>query len=77
MKFSELRIKNFRSIGEATIKLDGQGLTLVEGRNLLKTQALETNGTGKSSMFSALFYVLYGTLPNGDGADKVIYNTVG
>lgn len=77
MKFSELRIKNFRSIGEATVKLDGQGLTLVEGRNLLKTQALETNGTGKSSMFSALFYVIYGTLPNGDGADKVINNTVG
>lgn len=77
MKFKQIKIKNFKSIGEATIDLDNRGLILVDGINKLPTASLDKNGTGKSTWSSAIFYAIYGELPNGDKADMVINNNVG
>lgn len=65
------------SIGSATIDLDNRGLVLIDGRNMTPAAAIDTNGTGKSSMLSAIFYALYGEMPNGDKADAVINKQVG
>ena len=77
MKFKQVRIKNFRSIGEATLDLDNRGLVLVEGINKLPSATIDKNGSGKSSSLSAIFYALYGELPNGDKADTVVNTKVG
>lgn len=77
MKFKQVRIKNFKSIGEATIDLDGRGLVLIEGINQLPSATIDKNGAGKSSALSSIFYALYGELPNGDKADAVVNSKVG
>lgn len=77
MKFKQVRIKNFKSIGEATIDLDKRGLVLIEGINQLPSAAIDKNGAGKSSALSSIFYALYGELPNGDKADAVVNAKVG
>lgn len=77
MKFKKVDIKNFMSIGEATLDLDKRGLVLIDGKNLTPATTIDTNGTGKSSMLSSIFYALYGEMPNGDKADSVINSKVG
>ena len=77
MKFKKVIIKNFMSIGDATIDLDNRGLVLIDGKNMTPASAIDTNGTGKSSMLSAIFYAIYGEMPNGDKADSVINKKVG
>lgn len=77
MKFKKVTIQNFMSIGNATIDLDNRGLVLIDGKNMTPASAIDTNGTGKSSMLSAIFYALYGEMPNGDKADSVINKKVG
>lgn len=77
MKFKDVKITNFKSIGNAHINLDNRGLILVDGKNLLPSATIDANGAGKSSALSSVFYAIYGELPNGDKADSVINNKVG
>ena len=62
--FKSLKITNFQSIGDAYIQLEDSGTVLVEGINNYEDN-VKSNGSGKSSLFSALFWCLYGKTPDG------------
>lgn len=64
IEFKELKIRNFKSIGEADIDLQSQGIVKVLGVNEYEDNAA-SNGSGKSSIFMALFWALYGRDPKG------------
>lgn len=71
-------IDNILSIGHIEMKVEKQGIVLVEGRNMTDA-SLAVNGSGKSSMLGSIFYALYGHFPskNGAKADAVINRKVG
>lgn len=63
MKIKEIEAKNFRSYSHLKVNLDNyHGLTLLSANN----------GSGKSSIYFALLYALYGKCPDGTKADEVI-----
>ena len=72
--FKELSLRNFLSFGNVKQKIDltKPEFRIITGKNLDKSNAdADKNGIGKSSIFQALFYCLYGrsignkiTLPN-------------
>lgn len=71
MKILSMDIENFLGIGRASVSLDRGGLTLVEGINNDSTTA-RSNGAGKSTMFDALYWGLYGLTRHGSKADEVV-----
>lgn len=71
MKFKNLDIKNFLTIGEATLNLEDRGLLLIQGENLDDSSAM-SNGAGKSSIVDALCWVIYGTTARGTSSDAVV-----
>ena len=77
MKLKKIAIKNFLSIQDATIDLDNRGIVLIDGINNTPATAIDTNGTGKSSMLSAIYYAIYGESPNGEKADALINRNAG
>lgn len=75
MKFLQLNIKNFLTIGVAApVKLDGKGLVLIQGVNQDDTSAT-SNGVGKSSIPDALCWALYGVTARDETGDAVVNNT--
>jgi len=62
--FDELKIENFQSIGNIELSISKRGIVLVQGRNEYEQNA-SSNGSGKTSMFSALFWALYGKTSEG------------
>ena len=64
ISFNSLYIRSFQSIGCATILLDSRGVVKVEGINDYE-EAVNSNGAGKSSIFSSLFWCFYGKTPSG------------
>lgn len=77
MKFKRIEAVNFLSFQSLSLDLENQGLILINGDNQTETNAIENNGSGKSSMISAIFYSIYGELPNGEKADAVINRQAG
>ena len=72
IKLTKITIKNFLSIGaEQALKLDNLGLVLLTGDNQ-DTSALESNGSGKSSMLESIVYALYGQTSTGIKGDTLI-----
>lgn len=71
MKFNNLHIEGFLSIGRADVCLHDRGLVLIEGKNLDDTSA-KSNGAGKSSLVDALCWCLYGKTARGLSTDDVI-----
>ena len=59
--FQHLSIRHFRSWKELELPLDNQGVVCIEG----------DTGAGKSSIFAALFWCLYGRTPEDIKADEV------
>lgn len=75
MKFLQLHIKNFLTIGNAApIHLDGKGLVLIQGVNEDDTSAT-SNGVGKSSIPDALCWALYGVTARDVSGDSVVNKT--
>lgn len=62
IRFKRLKIKNFRSISELEIEFPEQGLVLIKG----------PNGSGKTSIFNALFTCLYNRQVNGRPASNAV-----
>lgn len=62
--FKNVRIENFKSIADANIALNEQGIVKVLGINDYESNA-SSNGAGKSSIFMAIFWALYGRDPKG------------
>ena len=62
--FKEVKIADFLSIGDATVKLDYSGVTLITGVN--NNDALSvSNGAGKSSIIEAILWCLTGVTSRG------------
>jgi DNA repair exonuclease SbcCD ATPase subunit len=63
----KIELTNFGSWKHAVLSLEKRGAVLIQGRT----------GSGKSTLFKALFWVLYGALPDGGQADEVVNDHVG
>lgn len=74
MDFNRLSIKNFLTVGEAQLDLNGRGLLLIQGENEDDTSA-KSNGAGKSSLVDALCWCLYGETARGVTGDAVVNDT--
>lgn len=75
MKILTLEISNFLAIGNSgVLRLDGQGLVLLQGVNLDDTSAA-SNGVGKSSIPDALSWVNFGETARGVSGDDVVNET--
>lgn len=73
----DVRVESFaRFVNPFRLTLDGRGLLLVEGENL-DHHAFDSNGAGKSMLFEAITWALYGKLARyGDariGGEEVCY----
>ena len=68
-KLQQVTIKDFLSIGEITYTVEN-GFTLVLGAN----DIFNSNGSGKSSLFEAIYWCLFGKTTKGLTADDVIRN---
>lgn len=60
INFNKIIIKNFLSIGYAELDLNNLGYVLVQGRNLNIDDNATSNGSGKSSIFESISWVLTG-----------------
>lgn len=75
MKITKLNIHNFLAIGNSPeLSLDDRGLVLIQGKNEDDSSA-NSNGVGKSSIFDALCWALYGTTARGLTGDAVVNRT--
>ena len=67
---SKLTVNNFMSIGSISLNIR-DGIFLVEGKNR-DEEGVSSNGTGKSSLFEAITWCLYGNTVRGVAADQVV-----
>jgi len=74
--FKNVEIQNFQSIGNAYIDIEKQGIILVKGENTYENNAT-SNGSGKSSIFESIMWVLYGKTSNGISDVTNRYSTGG
>ena len=73
MVLNRLSIQNFLSIKSIDLELSNQGLVLIKGKNL-DNDAIDNNGSGKSSIVESLVYALYGRTIRGLKGDDVVNN---
>ncbi len=74
MKAIELRLHNFWSyLGDHVFYIDNRGLVCVMGRTP-EDPAANSNGSGKSGLFIALDWCLFGVVPTGDAVDSLIHD---
>ncbi|QIG75673.1 DNA repair exonuclease subunit 2 protein [Rhizobium phage RHph_Y2_17_1] len=76
MKFTSITIENFMAISNATFALNDRGLTLIQGVNLDDTSAM-SNGAGKSSIFDALCWALFGVTARDETGDAIVNDKAG
>ncbi|AGC36107.1 exonuclease [Rhizobium phage RHEph10] len=76
MKFTSITIENFMAISNATFALNDRGLTLIQGVNLDDTSAM-SNGAGKSSIFDALCWALFGVTARDETGDAIVNEKAG
>lgn len=74
MRPIELRIHNFWSyLGDHVFQLDERGLVCVMGQ-MPEDPAANSNGSGKSGLFIALDWCLFGVVPTQDVVDSLIHD---
>lgn len=75
LKFTNLVIEGFQSIGSAKLDLSGQGVVIVKGINSYENYA-NSNGSGKSSIFESICWAIYGKTSSGitDPANRYTSN---
>lgn len=71
ISFGKLQVRDFGPLGKVEIELRGQGLVLIKGDNC-DTTAADSNGSGKSHIFKAIAWALYGDSLDGEKTDEVI-----
>ncbi len=71
-----LRIRNFKRYRDQGFDFSGHRLTLIVGDNRDSGSA-GSNGAGKTGLFSALCWLLYGVTEKGERADDVVNEEVG
>jgi len=75
--FKKIKLHHFMSFADAEIELCDRGFCLVKGINLDPSDAAKSNGSGKSSIWNAISYVLTGeTLSGlkGSSTANIAYN---
>ena len=78
IKFKHLIIENFLSFGYAELDLNDKGYTAINGINNCNLDNAQSNGAGKSSIFSAICYALTGETVQGIKSNLTnIYTTGG
>lgn len=65
IKFKNIDIRNFLSIGSSKVSLDDSGYTIVSGVNNNPADSAKSNGSGKSSIFEAISWCLCGETVRG------------
>lgn len=65
IKFKKLHIQNFLSLGNVELDLNDKGFNLIDGINNNQNDNAKSNGSGKSSIFEAIFYILTGETVRG------------
>ena len=65
IKFKSIELSGFRSIDQAKINLDNQGIVVVKGINEYEDNAT-SNGSGKSSIFEGIIYALFEETSSGE-----------
>ncbi len=71
MRIERIDIKNYGPfLGKHSFQLSDRGLTLVMGDNQDEPK-MNSNGAGKSSIFDALDWCLFGKVPRGDHVDSI------
>lgn len=75
MLFKQIKIQNFMPIGEVVLDLTDRGLILISGENLDETSA-SSNGAGKTSIISAMSWVLFGKTDKELTGDSVVHRYV-
>lgn len=58
--FKKVTLHNFLSFGDAEVNLDDSSYTLVSGINNCKSDLAKSNGSGKSSLWESIIWVLTG-----------------
>jgi DNA repair exonuclease SbcCD ATPase subunit len=71
ISFKNIQISNFGCLKEISLSLDNQGLLLFLGENH-DTTAADSNGSGKTTIFRALSWVLFGRTIDGIKSDQII-----
>ena len=66
IKFNSIRLSNFMSFNDETVKLDDLGYTLVSGRNEAVEDSALSNGSGKSSLWEGIVWALTGETIRGN-----------
>lgn len=61
IKFIDIDISNFLSLGTIHVNFEDSGFTLINGKNINSADGAISNGSGKSSLFEALIWCLTGT----------------
>lgn len=74
MKIKKIKVENFLSFNEFEIDFTNKGLCLLEGYNYDEGGS---NGSGKSSIFNAVIFSLFGDLPKKLKVDEVINDAAG
>lgn len=65
LRFHKMTIHNFLSFGHSEVNLEGCGYCTVSGINNCEKDGAKSNGSGKSSLFSALIFALTGATTQG------------
>ena len=76
IKFTSIELSGFRSIDQAKISLDNQGIVIVKGINEYEDNAT-SNGSGKSSIFESIRWCIYGKTSSGISNPKNRYTNSG
>ena len=71
IKFNSITIHNFLSLGDVQLLLDNQSTVLVEGVNHNPKDQATSNGSGKTSLFNAICWVLTGETLSGVSSNIV------
>jgi len=69
VEFTHVGAHHFRSFEVFNLTLNDQGITLIQGKLTGDLETTESNGAGKSSLFTAICWALYGRLPHISGKD--------
>lgn len=66
LKFINLKIEGFQSIGNAYLDFDNLGMCFIKGINNYDNKT-RSNGSGKSSLLSSIYWCLFGKTSSGIG----------
>jgi DNA repair exonuclease SbcCD ATPase subunit len=71
IQFKAIDVHDFGPLEQIKLPLYGRGLVLIRGENQ-DTSAADSNGSGKSHLFKAISWCLFGDTVEGDKHDEVI-----